>query len=85
MAHMPVHLSIGQTEDDRLISDEGLVVALCIADRLLLLTAVRQFVPDSTRTPLFVRTLGDELRPEVGDIHRQAVVEAEATILDGRG
>ena len=55
MAHMPVHLSICQTEDDRLISDKGLVMALCIADRLLLLTAVRQFVPDSTRTPLFVR------------------------------
>ena len=80
---MPVHIGIGQAEDERLVAYECLVMALGIADGLLILTTVRELMPDRTWAPLLVGVIRDELRPEVGDIHREAVVEAKASVLDG--
>ena len=79
---MPVHIGIGQAEDKRLVAHECLVMALGIADGLLILTTIRKLVPDSTWAPLLVGVIRDELRPEVGDIHREAVVKAKASVLD---
>ena len=80
---MPVHIGISETEDERLVAHECLVMALSIADGLLIFTTIRELIPDSTWAPLLVGVIRDELRPEVGDIHREAVVKAKASVLNG--
>ena len=79
---MPVHIGIGQAEDERLVAHECLVMALGIANGLLIFTTIRELIPDRAWAPLLVRVIRDELRPEVGDIHREAVVKAKASVLN---
>ena len=79
---MPVHIGISEAEDERLVAHECLVMALSIADGLLIFTTVRELIQDRTWAPLLVGVIRDELRPEVGDIHREAVVKAKASVLD---
>ena len=82
MTHVPIHIRICQAEDERLVTDQSLVVALGIANGLLLFTAIGEFVPYGSGTPFFIGSLLDEFDPEVGDIHREAIVKAKATIFN---
>mmetsp|Transcript_155367 Transcript_155367/g.498494 ORF Transcript_155367/g.498494 Transcript_155367/m.498494 type:complete len:736 (-) Transcript_155367:1057-3264(-) len=81
-AHACVHLRVHQPEGQGLVADNGLVMGLAVADDLFLVAAVREDVDDVAHAPSAVRTLLQERDPHVGDGHGQAVVEAEATILD---
>ena len=80
--HVPIHIGIDKAEDDRLVAHQSLVVALGIADGLLVGTAVRRFPPDSRRMPVFVFLFLDSLNPEVRDIHCHTVVEAIAAVFN---
>ncbi len=76
LRHEPVHIGIDQAEDDGLVSHQCLVVTLGIGDGLLIGTPVGGLPPDGRGVPLLIFLLLDQLDPEVGDVHRQAVVEA---------
>ena len=69
LVHIPIHISIDQAKYDCLVPDQSLIVTLGIADRLFLLTAIGQLIPDVAGIPVFVTMLFDELDPEIGDIH----------------
>mmetsp|Transcript_24606 Transcript_24606/g.76616 ORF Transcript_24606/g.76616 Transcript_24606/m.76616 type:complete len:642 (+) Transcript_24606:455-2380(+) len=81
-AHAGVHLCVHEPEGDRLVADNRLVVGLDVRDDLLLPTAVGQRVGDVAHVPAVVGALLQELDEHVGDGHGQAVVEAEAAVLD---
>ena len=80
---VPIHISVNESEDDGLVSDECLVVALSIRDGLLVLASVGHLVEDMPCFPVFVAHFLDVLYPEVGDTHGEAIVEAHTAILDG--
>ena len=80
---VPIHISVNESEDDSLVSDECLVVALGIRDRLLVLASVGHLVEDMPCLPVFVAHFLDVLYPEVGYAHGEAIVKAHAAILDG--
>ena len=80
---VPVHVAVDESEDDGLVSDECLVVALAVGDGLLVLASVGEFPEDGAGFPVFVALFLDNLYPVVGDVHGQSVVEAVATVLEG--
>ena len=81
--HVPVHIGIDKAEDDGLIAYERLVVRLGIRDGLLVSAAVGHLIEDMAGFPVFIFHLLNHLNPEIGDTHSQAVVKADAAILDG--
>ena len=81
LRHRRVHLRPKQTEKDRLVADQSLVMALGIADSPLVGPLVGQFVPDLPRAPGLIRTLLDPLYPMVSDAHRHPEVETNSTFL----
>ena len=85
LLHVPIHIRVNQTEDNRLIAYQRLVVTFGITNRTLIGTTVRGLPPDRGRMPILVLLLLDSLDPIIGDIHRHAVIEAIATILEFRG
>ena len=78
LLHVPVHVAVDESEDDGLVSDECLVVALSVGDSSLRRTVIAQFVPHILGIPRFVGLLFDQLDPVVRHIHRQTVVKAVA-------
>ena len=78
---MPVHVGINKAEDNRFITDKGLVVAFAIRNRLLVGPSVLHFPEDATGFPVFIAKFLDGLYPIVWDIHRHAIVEAIASIF----
>ncbi len=76
-----IHLRIDETEDKCLISHESLIVRLRVADRFLVRSPVRQFIPEIPQLPVLVRNLFYEPYPVIGDPHSQAVVETETALL----
>ena len=85
MFEMPVHVGVHEPEDDGLVPDERLVMALGIGDGLLVLSAVGHLKEDVSGFPVLVLDLLDILDPEIGDTHRQTIVEADTAVLDRRG
>ena len=83
--HVPIHVGIDEPKDDRLIAHECLIVALGVADGLLVGAAVGRFPPDGRGVPVFVLLLLECLDPEVGDVHGHAVIEAVAAVLEACG
>ena len=79
--HMPIHIGVDQAEDDRLITHQGLIVALGITDRLLIGTTVRRLPPDRRRMPILIFLFLDRLDPIVRDVHSHAIIKAITTIL----
>ena len=79
--HMPIHVGIDKTENDRLVTHQRLVMTFRIADCLFVSTAVRRLPPDGRRMPVFVFLFFDRLDPVIGDIHCHTVVEAITAIF----
>ena len=84
LAEMPVHVRVDEAENDRLVADECLIVALAVRDGLFAGAAVRELPPDTGRMPVLIFFLLDRLDPEVRDVHGEAVVKAIAAILEWR-
>lgn len=79
LTHLPIH----QPERQRLISHERLIVTLRVRDALLSVPPVDQSVNNVSDVPLRVGLgLFEQLDPHVGDSHREAVVEADASFGD---
>ena len=78
---MPVHIRIHETEDDRLVAYQRLVMALRVGDGLLVLAAVGHLIEYMSGLPVFVLHLFDILDPEIRNTHRQAVIEAHASVF----
>ena len=83
--HGIVHILVDQAEYDGLVTHERLVVAFRIADRLFVSTFVREFIPNLTRAPLFVRLLLYPFDPMVGDAHGHPEIESDTTCIEGGG
>ena len=81
LLEVPIHVGIYQTEDNGLVAYKCLVVALAVADGLLVGTAVLHLPEYRTRFPILVLQFLDGLYPVVGGIHRHAIVEAISAIL----
>ena len=78
--HVPIHVGVDKTEDYRLVAHKCLVVAFGIVDCLFVGAAVGQLPEDGCRLPVLVFFLFYGLYPEIGDAHRHAVVEADASV-----
>ena len=59
LLHVPVHVAVDESEDDGLVSDECLIMALSVGDRSLRRTVIAQFVPHILWIPRFVGLLFD--------------------------
>ena len=79
---VPVHIGIDEAEDDGLVAHKSLVVALAVRDGLLVGTTVLHLPEDAAGLPVLVLQLLDGLNPIVGHIHRHAIVEAKAAVLE---
>ena len=78
---MPVHIGVHEAEDDGLVAHKRLVMALGIGDSLLVLAAVGHLEEDMTGFPVFILDLLDIFDPEIGNTHRQTIVETDAAVL----
>ena len=78
--HVPIHIGIDESENDCFVSYQRLIVALGIADGLLIRSPIRCLPPDRRRMPVFIFLLLQYFDPEIRDIHRHAVIEPIATI-----
>ena len=81
LLEVPIHVGIYQTEDNGLVAHKCLVVALAVADGLLVGTAVLHLPEYRTRFPILVLHFLDGFYPIVGDVHCHAIVETIASIL----
>ena len=63
---VPVHIGVDETEDDCLVAHECLVVALAVADSLLVRTAVGCLPEDRAWLPSLVWQFLDSLYPQKG-------------------
>ena len=80
--HVPIHISVNQTENDCLITHQCLVVTFGITDRLFVGPAISRFPPDSRWMPVLVFLFFDRLDPEVWNIHSHTVVETVSAVFD---
>ena len=79
---VPIHIGVNQPEDNRLIADESLVVAFGVRDGFFVCAAIGHFPENRRRFPIFVALFFDQLDPEIGDVHSQAIIETEAAVLE---
>mmetsp|Transcript_73579 Transcript_73579/g.204461 ORF Transcript_73579/g.204461 Transcript_73579/m.204461 type:complete len:285 (+) Transcript_73579:237-1091(+) len=80
-AHVGVHRCVHEPESRRLIAHNRLIVRLDVRDARLLPSPILQGVCDVAHIPLIVRNLLEELNPHIWNSHREAVVEAESSLL----
>ena len=80
--HVPIHIRVDEPEDNRLVTHKRLVVALRIADRLLIRAPIRGLPPNGRRMPVLVLLLLECFDPKIGDIHGHSVVEIVAPVLE---
>ena len=78
---MPIHVGINQTENDRLISDQCLIVALGIRDRFLIPTTICYFPEHTGWFPIFVNFLLYRLNPIVWNVHGHTIIKAITAIF----
>ena len=83
--HGIVHILVYHPKNQRFVTHQRLVVALHIANRLLLCTPVGHLEEELSHVPFIVGTGFEGLNPEIGDAHRHAEVEADAALLGGEG
>ena len=81
--HVEVHLLVHQTEGDGLVADEGLVVRFGVGHGLDVGQAVGHHGPHLPDVPLLVGDIFQQLDPEVGNGHAEAVVEADSAVVEG--
>ena len=78
---VPIHVSVNQPKDDGFVTHQCLVMTLTIRDSLLVRTPVLDFPKDGAGFPIFILQLLDGLDPEIGYVHRHAVIKAQAAIF----
>mmetsp|Transcript_17773 Transcript_17773/g.41029 ORF Transcript_17773/g.41029 Transcript_17773/m.41029 type:complete len:473 (-) Transcript_17773:1167-2585(-) len=83
VGHAVVHLLVHQTEGNGLVANECLVVALAVANNLLLVPPVGERVHNVPHLPLVIGELLEQLDPHVRRSHRKAVVEAKPSLGHG--
>ena len=82
LLEVPIHIGINQTEDNRLVAHQCLVVTLAVRDGLLVGTAVLNLPEDRAYIDVLIAHLLDSLNPIVGDVHGHTIVETIAAILE---
>ena len=80
--HREIHLLVEQSEYQGFVTDKRLVVALRVADGLLVRPLVGQLVPDLTRTPFLILLFLYPFDPVVGHAHRHPEPEAHSASLE---
>ena len=81
LLHVPIHIRINQTENNRLISYQCLVMAFCIRNSFFILATVSDFPEHAGRFPVLIYLFFDCLDPVIRNIHSHAVVESVTTIF----
>mmetsp|Transcript_5065 Transcript_5065/g.9007 ORF Transcript_5065/g.9007 Transcript_5065/m.9007 type:complete len:309 (-) Transcript_5065:1351-2277(-) len=79
--HSIVHFRIHEPESDGLVSNQGLVMGLGIADARLAIPPVGQGVANVTHAPELVRACFHNINPLVGNGHIEPVVKAHSALL----
>ena len=82
--HRPVHLFVAQPEHNGLVPHQRLVMGFAVADYLFFGAASGQFIPDFAHVPVVIPGFLQQLDPHVGLAHCQAVVKADAPLVDGQ-
>ena len=85
LSEVPIHIGIDESEDEGLVTHEGLVVAFGVGDVAFVGAAVGEFPEDAAGLPVLIAQLLDGLNPIVGHVHGHAIVEAVTAVLEGRG
>ena len=80
--HMPIHLLVDQTEDNRLVAHESLIMAFAIRDGLLIGATVGEFPENRGGVPFLILLLLDHLDPIVGDTHSHSIVETYSSLIE---
>ena len=82
LLEVPIHVGIDEAEDDGLVAHQSLVVAFAIRYCLFVATTILNLPEYRAWLPVFVLLLLDGLNPIVWNVHRHAVVETVASILE---
>lgn len=82
LRHVGVHLSVAEPEHERLVTDERLVVALCVCNRLLHVPAVGEGVDKVTYVPIRVVELLEPLDVQVRNGHGKTIVKSKSAERD---
>lgn len=82
LGHIRVDLGVEEPHGDSLITDDGLVMRLAVADDLLFITAISKTMGDVSHVPLLIRRLLQHLDPHVRHEHAETIIKAKATVLE---
>lgn len=82
LAHVVVDFLVEEPHRERLVPDQSLIVALCVADALLQVSPIRQGVGQVLHVPVVVWHLLEQLDPLVWYGHSHSVVKANPAFFD---
>ena len=78
---MPIHISINQTENNRLISHQCLVMTLRIRYGFLILATIGDFPEHTGRFPVLINLFFNRLNPVIRNIHSHAIIKSVTTVF----
>lgn len=82
LAHVVVDFLVEEPHRERLVPDQSLIVALCVADAFLQVSPIRQCVGQILHIPIVVWHLLEQFDPLVWYGHSHSVVKANPTLFD---
>ena len=78
---MPIHIRIDQTENNRLVSYQCLVMAFTIRNSLFVFSPIGHFPEHTGRFPVFILAFLDYLNPIIRNIHSHTVIETISSVI----
>ena len=76
------HVLIHQPECNCLVTDDRLIMWLCIGNALFLPPSIGESVTNVANIPQIIRDFFQQLNPHIGNCHGQTIVEAKTSIFD---
>jgi hypothetical protein len=80
--HASVDVCIEQPHRLGLVTDDGLVMALCVADNLLPPSSISQTMRNMAHIPVLIRRAIKELDPHIRHKHTQPIIKSHTAILE---
>src|SRR5574344_1031386 len=70
--HVPIHISINETENDGLVAHQSLVMTLSVRNSLFIFATVGHFPKYAGRFPVLVNFIFNSTNPVIRNIHGHA-------------
>lgn len=80
--HAVIDLGVEKMHRQGLVTDDGLIVTLCVRYDLFFPSSVCQGVHEMAHAPIFIWNFLEGLNPHVGQEHTKSVIEADTSVSD---